>query len=69
MIGTVQRKINRTKEDKDMLLYSQKLEDLYEYKNMDAFHTRKKIERYHTCRKSSMIILEISRKKKDETQK
>ena len=42
MIGTIQRKINRTKEDKDMLLYSQKLEDLYKYKNMDAFHTRKK---------------------------
>ena len=46
------------------------LEDLlFEYENKDVFHTRKKIQRDHASRKSLMIILEASLKKKDETQK
>ena len=50
------------------------LEDLlFEYENKDEkkkIHTRKKkIQKDHASRKSLMIILEASLKKKDETQK
>ena len=45
MIDRIHRKIDRIKQVKDMLLYYCKLGDLlYEYENINTFHTRKEIE-------------------------
>ena len=67
MIDRIHRKMDRIKQVKDMLLYYCKLGDLlYEYENINTFHTRKEIE----------DILEVfidnprhKDKKEDETQK
>lgn len=52
MTNKIQMKMNRIKQDKDMLLYYLKVRDLrYEYENMQIFHIREKIEGKHTSHK------------------
>lgn len=48
MANRIERKMNRIKEDKNILLYCLEAGDfLYEYENMKTFHIKNKIERKH----------------------
>ena len=74
MIDKIKKKINRIKEDKDMQLYYPNVgrptvRIRKKEKKKKKSTQEKKIQRDHASRKSLMIILEASLKKKDETQK
>ena len=69
MIDKIKKKINRIKEDKDMQLYYPNVGKKKKRIKKKKSTQEKKIQRDHASRKSLMIILEASLKKKDETQK